>query len=491
MQIPFELTCLCDAFHRGGGRPYLVGGCVRDSLLGREVKDWDMEIFGLPESEVSLIAASQGRVNAVGKSFGVLKLTTGSGEDYDIALPRREVKSGEGHKGFEVEVDPSLSLAEAAERRDFTMNAIYYDPIAKGFADPSGGVRDLAERILRPVSERFKEDPLRVLRGFQFAGRFGMEGHPEFFRMAKEVHGSFSELPAERVYGEFEKWASKSRFPSKGLKVLEESSWITHFPEIDALRGVEQNPKWHPEGDVYVHTVQCVDELAKNPKFRKRPDRDRIFLMLAMLGHDFGKPSTTRHLLMEDGSQKITAHGHEAAGVEPFRTFLKRMKAPGYVFQKGAPIVKEHLVHANFKESPPSDKAVLRLSKRLRSTSIEDLALVMQADLDGRPPLPKTKGPGIQNLLMAARSLGVAEKAPAPFIQGRDLLELGFQAGPGMGAKLKELENRQLNGEFSTREDALKALVSENRRLPSDPVTKEAGRKERLLAPSHSPEMDL
>lgn len=151
MELPFELFSLCEAFYRNGGRPYLVGGCVRDSILGRDVKDWDLEVFGLSDQDVAMIAAAKGRVNAVGKSFGVLKLTTGSGEDYDIALPRREIKNGEGHKGFAVEVDPSLSLPEAADRRDFTINAIYYDPITKGFADPAGGVRDLSARILRPV----------------------------------------------------------------------------------------------------------------------------------------------------------------------------------------------------------------------------------------------------------------------------------------------------------------------------------------------------
>lgn len=276
--------------------------------------------------------------------------------------------------------------------------------------------------------------------------------------MAREVHGSFSELPAERVYGEFEKWASKSQMPSKGLKVLEQSSWISHFPEIEALRGIEQSPVWHPEGDVFVHTAHCCDALARNPEFRSRDSRDRAYLMLSMLGHDFGKPSTTRHLRLEDGSMKITAHGHEEAGVEPFRQFLNRMKAPGYVFRKGAPIVREHLAHANYKSNLPSDKAVLRLSKRMGESSIEDLALVMQADLDGRPPLPKTPGPGIQNLLTAARALRVSEKSPEPLVQGRDLLALGFKASPDMGAKLAELHERQLNGDFSNREEALESI---------------------------------
>jgi tRNA nucleotidyltransferase (CCA-adding enzyme) len=462
MPVPDELLHLCETIRNADGRALLVGGSVRDGLCGIRPKDWDLEVYGIESDRLKETLSAYGRVDEVGKSFGVMKLTTGSGDDYDFALPRREMKTGAGHKGFEVRPDPSMTFQEAALRRDFTINAIAFDPLEDRIIDTVGGQEDLDRGILRPVSERFKEDPLRVLRGFQMAGRFNLSASDEFIRMAKEVHGAFHELPKERVYGEFEKWASKSVAPSKGLQVLKETGWISHFPEIEALVGCEQPPNWHPEGDVFTHTGHCCDALAEQPAFRARNPNDRTYLMLAMLGHDFGKPATTRHVPQEGGSVKITAHGHEAAGVKPLKSFLKSIQAPKRDFDKAAPIVKNHLFHAPFSEDQkPKDKTLLRLARRLSPASIDDLCLVMEADCDGRPPLTKGKAVGVHTVRKAAEDLKVDKEPPKPFLGGKDLVQRGVEPGVGMGKILDRYFDSQMEGEVSNRDEAIEALDAE------------------------------
>jgi tRNA nucleotidyltransferase (CCA-adding enzyme) len=273
--------------------------------------------------------------------------------------------------------------------------------------------------------------------------------------MAKEVLGSFEELPGERVYGEFAKWASKSVIPSAGLRVLQETGWIRHFPEIAALVDCPQPVKHHPEGCVFTHTCHCVDALAAEENFRALGSLERVTLMIAMLAHDFGKPATTLVKVEDDLSERITAHGHEAAGVAPFLEFLGRMKAPGSIARKGVPLIREHLAHANFVKSPPSWKALMRLVKRLGPASVRELCVLMQADLDGRPPFPKGFGPSVANLFSEASKVGVLDGPLPPLLSGRDLLRAGFAPGPPVGSKLRECEARHVRGSLRSRAEAL------------------------------------
>jgi tRNA nucleotidyltransferase (CCA-adding enzyme) len=224
----------------------------------------------------------------------VIKLNTAYGEELDITIPRRETKTGTGHTGFEIEPDPFMTVKEAMERRDFTFNAIGYDPLTTDILDPYNGANDLKNRLLRPVSNRFKEDPLRVIRAMQFAGRFNLHTTPELNSMSQEVKSSFKELAAERVFQEWRKWAVKSTHPSKGLDVLDQTGWLEHFPELQALKNCPQDPKWHPEGDVFTHTKHCCDALAELDFFKNSSPDQKEILMLTILGHDFGKPAKTK-----------------------------------------------------------------------------------------------------------------------------------------------------------------------------------------------------
>lgn len=221
-----------------GGDPIVVGGAVRDSMLGLKSKDVDIEVHGgVNADKLERTLGQDYKVDAVGKSFGVLKVTAKNGEDFDVSLPRSESKSGTGHKGFDVTVDPNLTVEQAFGRRDFTINAIGVN--AKGeVIDPFGGAKDLADRVLRHTSNAFGEDPLRVLRGVQFAGRFNMTMHPSTADLARSLKSEFGTLAKERVWGEMEKLASKSLAPSKGLDVLRQTGWDEFFPTLAKGDGV-------------------------------------------------------------------------------------------------------------------------------------------------------------------------------------------------------------------------------------------------------------
>jgi tRNA nucleotidyltransferase (CCA-adding enzyme) len=299
---------------RQAGQPRLVGGGVRDWLLGIEPKDFDLEVRGVDFESLHRILAPFGSTDIVGRSFGVIKVRSrASGNEYDFSLPRRESKTGAGHRGFAVEPDPALSDADAAARRDFTVNAIALDPFTGELIDPHGGQRDLQARVLRHTSGAFVEDPLRVLRAFQLAARFDFALAPETIALCRSISSAFAELPVERVWGEWEKWATKSTRPSAGLNVLEQTDWLKHFPEVAALRGTLQEPEWHPEGDVFTHTQHCLDALVALPEWTASAPERRRLLMFAVLAHDFGKPATTARA-EKRGAMRWVSPGHEAAG---------------------------------------------------------------------------------------------------------------------------------------------------------------------------------
>src|SRR5438552_1098042 len=225
---------------------YLVGGCVRDSLLEIPVKDYDLEVFGVSYEQLTRALSRWGKTDSVGRSFGVVKLSTRLGNSFDFTIPRRDSKVAPGHKGFEVTFDPSITPRQAATRRDFTINALMYDPRSREVLDFFGGREDLKNRVLRHTSEAFGEDPLRVLRGMQFASRFRLTPAPETIALCRKIKSTYRELAGERVRDEWFKWASKSTIPSAGLKFLLVTGWIEHFPEIHALAGTPSDPEWHP-----------------------------------------------------------------------------------------------------------------------------------------------------------------------------------------------------------------------------------------------------
>src|SRR5690242_17289627 len=249
-QIPEKVLALAMAIRAEGGRALLVGGCVRDEQMGNEVKDWDLEVYQLAPERLRQLLDKFGTVNVVGEAFTVYKLS----HDLDVSIPRRERKSGRGHRAFVIEGEPSMSVTDAARRRDFTINAILKDPLTGELIDPFDGQGDIIKRLLRAVSiDTFAEDSLRVLRAAQFASRFNFDIDATTVSLCRTI--DLTDLPAERIWGEIEKLLLRSRLPSVGLHWLRELGAISQlFPEIEALISVPQDPVWHPEGDVFVHT---------------------------------------------------------------------------------------------------------------------------------------------------------------------------------------------------------------------------------------------
>lgn len=446
MRLPAPLLSAFQVLRTAGGRPRLVGGCVRDWLLGLEPKDFDVEVFGLDYERMQRALAPFGPTDLVGRSFGVLKVRL-AGIEYDFALPRRESKTGAGHRGFAVEPEPDLTEADAAARRDFTINSIAYDPLESRLIDPHGGERDLRARMLRHTSTAFVEDPLRVLRGFQFAARFELQLAPETATLCRSIAETFRELPIERIWGEWDKWAQKAAKPSRGLWVLKECGWLRFFPEIAALDGLPQEPEWHPEGDALVHTAHCLDALVNLELWRNGDARTRRVLSLAVLAHDFGKAITT-HQAERRRVLRWVSPGHEAAGAPLAESFLLRIGAPLELIESVRPLVVNHLAH-HHGQTHFRDTTVRRLARRIAPATMDELITVMMADHLGRPPLVAEESlRRMDELRAAAQRLEISDRAPQPIVLGRHLIPLGMKPGPHFRPALDAAFESQLDGAF-------------------------------------------
>jgi tRNA nucleotidyltransferase (CCA-adding enzyme) len=448
LQLPPDLRAILDAVRRVG-RPRLVGGGVRDWLLGLTSKDFDIEVGGVDFETLQRTLAPFGATDVVGRSFGVIKVrSAATAAEYDFSLPRRESKTGAGHRGFAVAPDPALSDADAAARRDFTVNAIALDPFTGAIIDPHGGQRDLDARVLRHTSAAFVEDPLRVLRGFQLAARFDFTLAPETAALCRSIADTCRELPLERIWGEWNKWATKAARPSRGLDVLEQTDWLKHFPEVAALRGTPQEPEWHPEGDVFIHTQHCVDALVALAEWQASSDARRRLLMFGVLAHDFGKPMTTQRA-EKRGAMRWVSPGHEPAGGQPAKDFLRRIGAPLELDAPVCALVVNHLAH-HHGNTEFTDTSVRRLARKLTPATIDDLAAVMRADSNGRPPLRSPEVHArIDELVAKAHALALADTAPKPILLGRHLVALGRQPGPDFKRTLDAAFEAQLDGAFN------------------------------------------
>jgi len=442
---------LAEAIRAAGGRALVVGGWVRDRLRGMPSKDLDVEVFGLPQDRLLGTLGALGRVEAVGQSFPVYKLTGLSSGDVDVALPRRESKRGRGHKGFEVQGDHDMSIAEAARRRDFTINAIAWDPLTDVYEDPFDGQADLSRGVLRAIDPAtFGDDSLRVLRAVQFAARFEFRLDEETAALCRTI--PLDDLPAERVWGEIEKLLLQAPRPSVGLALALDLGVVAALlPELVPLVGCQQEPEWHPEGDVWVHTLMVVDEAAAQSRGLARPERTAV--MLGALCHDLGKPSTTAFI---DG--RIRSPDHEQAGVEPSLRLLDRLNVHsigGYdVRGQVVGLVAHHLKPGMFHKAPHvSDGAFRRLAMK---ADLELLARLARADCRGRTG--NFDCGAMDWFIERARTLGV--KPPAPLLLGRHVLALGVPAGPRVGELLKTVYDRQLDGEITTVDDAIAAARS-------------------------------
>ena len=448
-----DVIAIARAVRDAGGRALIVGGWVRDDLLGRTPKDLDLEVFGLPADRLRPLLERFGRVETVGESFAVFKVIVDGDQDaIDVALPRRESKAGHGHKGFIVEGDPALSVEDAARRRDFTINAISRDPLTNEIVDPFDGRRDLQGRRLRVVDPRtFGDDSLRVLRGAQFAARFELTATDETKTICRSI--PLDDLPPERIWGEVEKLLLQAERPSIGLALALEIGVVDRlWPELRALVGCPQEPEWHPEGDVWVHTLMVVDQA--RARLDDLPRGPAAAMMLGALCHDLGKPETTAVI---DG--RIRSPGHEEAGVAPATRLLDRLNVQsldGYDVRRAVlGLVAHHLKPSAFKKAatPVSDGAFRRLAQKV---DLELLARFAKADCHGRTGTFDCSA--MDWFLDRARALGVEHAAPPPLVMGRHLIELGVRPGPRMGELLKRLYDKQLDGEIRTVDEGLSAV---------------------------------
>ena len=438
------VRAVAEIVRKAGGRALLVGGCVRDGLLGGNPKDFDIECFGISSADLQSALAERFELDLVGASFGVIKL---HGHDIDVATPRRETKLGLGHRAFEMECDPSLTIEEASARRDFTINAIYSDPLTGETLDPWNGRADLEKRVLRHVGEHFGEDPLRVLRGMQFVARFGLAPAPETVEVCRAM--TPEGLACERLMGEWSKLLLQGVEISRGLNFLRDTGWVQYYPELVALIGCEQDPAWHPEGDVWNHTLCCLDAYAKARDEAGRNPEEDIVVGLAILCHDFGKPACTAY---DPVKKRIRSLGHDEAGVEPTLSFLRRLTNEERLLKEVPPLVRLHMRPFAMWKDKSGDGAIRRLAAHV--VRIDRLIRVAAADDAGRPPFPSEPEP-LAWLAMRAKELEVADAAPKPLVKGRDLIALGMKPGPEFGRILKAAYEAQLDGRFSSVEEGM------------------------------------
>lgn len=449
-KLPDKIIKLAEVIKQNGGRAMLVGGCVRDELMNIKPKDFDIEVYGIEPQKLKEILDSFGKVDAVGEAFTVYKI----GQDLDVALPRRERKTGRGHKGFVVEGDPQMSFEEAVRRRDFTVNAILQDALTGEIIDVCGGREDIKNKILRVVSrDTFAEDSLRVLRAAQFAARFEFDIDAETIEICRQI--DLTDLPKERIWGEIEKLLLNARKPSIGLRWLYDLGAVEQlFPEMKALVGVPQEEEWHPEGDVNIHTLLVVDrarELIDDLPYAKK-----VAVMLGALCHDFGKPATTRFF---DGRWR--SHAHDEAGVEPTVSFLDKLgiyTLDGYdAREQIVQLVRYHLKPGEFYKARPGDGAFRRLARKVEP---DLLYRVSRADTLGRnadwmPPEKWFDAVPQEWFIERARELAIEIKAPQEILMGRHLLELGLEKGPRIGEIIKAVYEMQLDGKVTNLDEAI------------------------------------
>lgn len=438
---------------RAGGTTYLVGGAVRDLLLGLTPKDIDLEIHGLVPAKVEDLATRFGHLVSVGRSFGVLKVRVDDHE-IDLSLPRRETKTGSGHRDFSIGIDPMMDVPTAARRRDFSIGAIYLRVTTGELVDPYGGISDLNNRLLKMIDAKgFTEDPLRVLRAMQLAARFNLSVDPETMNAMREIVPSMGALSADRVREEWKKILLSSH-PTRGLELGRQNGYIEQWhPELAALWATPQDPKTHPEGSVWNHTLLALDAAGRVQSFKQFTEPQRLFVMAAILTHDFGKASTTRNVegVFRDDS-------HAQAGTRPARSFLDRLGFPEKFINHVLPLVALHgrphqIFHLAQQGQEPQIGELRRMVRTLAPATLDELLVVTVADQLGRGPFSRPDG----LVAMPERYDGYdwwqkkisAEKLNAPFepiLSGRDLIQRGWAAGRQIGEVVHYADQLGLNG---------------------------------------------
>ncbi len=420
------------AIDKAGGRALLVGGAVRDLLLERPLKDLDVEVHQLSLASLEAILKKFGPVSLVGKAYGVLRLHN---LDIDWSVPRKE---GAGRKP-KVTVNPFLSMKDAFRRRDLTINALGIDLVTFELIDPFGGLKDLKKGTLRACDEkRFLEDPLRFFRVMQFIGRLEMTPDKTLNDVCKKM--SVKKVSVERIDQEFSKLFLKSKKPSLAFVWLKKIGRLKDiFPELYALIRVPQNPAWHPEGDVFEHTMQTIDAAAQ---LQYENDHEKLLIMYAALCHDLGKAKVT-----EEKEGRLVSRGHAQVGMALEKKFLKRITRNKDLVASVCKLVNHHMMPGQLVASKAKPPVYKRLARKLAPLTLQNLADVALADKRGRNPkkgAPLRKSfKDIDTFLRRAREAQVLSSVEKPILLGRDVLDV-IQPGPAMGRLLQKAYEIQI-----------------------------------------------
>ena len=429
-----------------GGRAYFVGGCVRDFLRGSESCDFDIEVHGIPADTLFNLLKEIGTPMAYGSAFGVYSL---KGENIDIALPRKEHSTGRGHKDFEIYTDPYIGPAEAAKRRDFTVNAMMMDILSGEILDFYGGREDLKAGIVRHVDdESFAEDPLRLLRAARFAARFGFEIDPKTIEICSKI--DTTELSRERVEAELKKALLKSDKPSVFFEALKAMGQLKPwFSELEDLIGLEQDAVFHPEGDVWVHTMEVLDRAAA---YRDKTHNPYAFMLLALL-HDLGKIVCTG-----ESNGRIHAYGHEVLGMPLVEAFLGRLTAEKRVIEYLLNMVPLHMKPNVLAFS----RAAVKSTNKMFDEAVEPEDLIYFAMSDKPVVSGNTPFTGDSGFLFGRLEI-YRKTMTGPYISGKDLEDAGIAPGEYYSELLDYAHKLRLAG--IDRGIALKQVLGESKKI--------------------------
>lgn len=485
IEISPVLEFILNNIKKHGGYALIVGGAVRDALYGQiqgyrvTPKDIDIEVYKIQPDHLENVLkesynelskrlhASNGHVDSMGKSFGVIKFTDPTGvEQYDFSIPRIELKTGVGHKAFDAIPDPNISPEKASLRRDFTINAMSFDPLNNKLYDFHGGKNDLMHRKLKATSMAFVEDPLRVLRGMQFCARFGMtldtttkiNNGLTTAEMCKLAGKEYDSLAKERICEEFMKMSVKGKFPGMGIEFLMDSGWIEYYPELKALFETEQDSEYHPEGNVGIHTVHVMNAAAEIADREGLDDDDRSVLILSAMLHDIAKPDTTA-VINKKGIDRITSHGHEKAGGPKSKKFLDSIGIKKSIVNKVVPLIEHHLSHITAFRGKDDIRGVRQLAYQLYPATIKDLIYLIESDHSGRPPLPKQLPSQAQDLKELSNKENIYTKilGHKDLITGDDLLKFFKVPGAHFGDAQRYIYKLYLEGKINP-EQAMEAF---------------------------------
>jgi tRNA nucleotidyltransferase (CCA-adding enzyme) len=430
---------LARVIEQAGGRVIVVGGYVRDALCGRASHDLDLEVFGLPEERVEAAIAGFGFSPRVGRQLPIWRRVR---DGLDLAYPRAGALDYRPGRPGTLEA----AFRAAARHRDLTVNAIGWDPISGALVDPWGGVADLSAKRLRAVDrETFASDPVRLLRVARLQALLGAEVDSELEMLCRRL--DLAGLPVERVAGELRRLLVDGARPSRGLAWLAAIDRLDVFPPIAALVGVPQDPIWHPEGDVFVHTLLVLDRASEIAAPLGATERE--ILMLAALGHDFGKPETTT-----DEAGRIRAIAHEAAGARIARAWLAGLRFPERIVNAVAVLIEYHLAPVQLVSGRAGPRSYRRLARKLAAggMSLVDLERLARADQLGRTTEAALSGSFEAGdvFLEAALAARVLEAPRSDVVRARDLIERGVIPGPELGRLLRRC--RELEDESGERD---------------------------------------